>query len=305
MMNGFVKLLFLIVGLNVFFTCIGVYFLPQSRSLPPEIIEIREGISQEELIEIGEKILFGKGQCMVCHPYKPEAGMRSPAIDTIGGDIVKLTESMDISSEEYIFQSLVDTKAYIPEGYAPIMPPSQKLLTESELIAVSAFLQSKGAIVTISYPGSLPILRKYLGSKPEKAEAVASVEIKEGISQAELIKIGKDLFYDKGGCIECHPEEPDPDLEFPILSDLAGTVEKHAKGKSRDLDDFLFESFVNPEAYVAEGMDSVMPASQDFLSESEMIAVAAFIQSQSGQVTVKYPDSLAILKKALEKAGGE
>ena len=304
MKGGFLKLLLVIFGLNIFFTYIGVYFLPQSRSLPPQIIEIKEGISQEELLEIGEEILFGKGQCMVCHPYKPEVGMRSPAIASIGGDIVERTKSMDISDEEFIFQALVDTKAYVPEGYTPIMPPSQKLLNESELIAVSAYLQSKGAEVTISYPESLPVLRKYLGATTQKAEVVASADIKEGISQEELVRLGKDLFYDKGGCIECHPEKPDPDIEFPILPDLVSSVEKNAKKNGKEAVAFLFESLVNPDAYVAEGMDAVMPASQDSLSESEMIAVGAFIQSQRGNVTLKYPDSLSLLKKELEKAGG-
>ncbi len=211
---------------------------------------------------------------------------------------------MDKTAEEFIFEALVDTKAYIPKGFAPIMPPSQKLLTEGELIAVAAFLQSKGAEVTISYPDSLPALRTSLGSTQKKVEVLASVEIKEGISGSELVKLGRDAYYDKGGCIECHPEKPDPDIEFPILTALIGSVEKHAKENGRDTEAFLIESLVNPDTYVEEGMDAVMPAAQDSLSESEIIAVGAYIQSLGGRVTLKYPDSLPILKRELEKAGG-
>jgi mono/diheme cytochrome c family protein len=303
MKSGFSKLVLLIIGLSVFYTYVGLYFLPQSQSLPPKVIEIKEGIAQDELLKIGEDILFGKGQCMVCHPNKPEPGMRSPAIAGIGGVMLERVKSMDINQEEYIFQALVDTKAYIPEGFAPIMPPSQKLLTEGELIAVAAFLQSKGSDVTISYPGSLPALRKYLGSK-EKQPVVASVEIKKDISREELLKIGKEMFDDKGGCIECHPAEPDPDIEFPILTALIGGVEKHAEEKGKDIETFLFESLVNPPAYVADGMDDVMPATQDSLSNEEMIAVSAYIQSKGGEVTVTL-DSLPTLTKELEKAGGQ
>lgn len=302
MKSGFGKLILLIIGLSVLFTYIGLYFLPQSRSLPPKIIEIKEGIDRNELLKIGEEILYGKGQCMVCHPNQPEAGMRSPAIAGIGSIILERVKSMDISQEEYIFESLVDTKAYIPEGYAPIMPPSQKLLTEGELIAVAAFLQSQGSEVTISYPESVPALRKYLGS-PDKKEAVGSADIKEGISPEELLRIGKELFADKGGCIDCHPAEPDPDIEFPILTALIGDVEKHAEEKGSDTETFLFESLVNPPAYVAEGMDDVMPATQDSLNDKEMIAVSAYIQSMGGTVTVSLA-SLPILHKELEKAGG-
>jgi mono/diheme cytochrome c family protein len=304
MKSGFSKLVFLIIGLSIFYTYVGIYFLPQSESLPPKVIEIKEGIELDELLKIGEEILFGKGQCMVCHPNTPEAGMRSPAIAGIGGVIAERVKGMDVSEEDYIFQSLVDTKAYVPEGYSPIMPPSQKLLTEGELIAIAAYLQSKGSDVTISYPESLPALRKNLGATEK--EVVASVEIKDGISREELISIGKGLYDDQGGCIECHPAEPDPDVEFPILTALMGGVEKNAKAQGKDVESFLFESLVNPGAYVAEGMDDVMPATQDSLTDREMIAVSAYIQSksESGKVTVSL-DSLPKLKKELEKAGGQ
>ncbi len=303
MKGGFGKLVILIIGLSIFYTYVGIYFLPQSQSLPPKVIEIKEGIEQDELLKIGEDILFGKGQCMVCHPNKPEPGMRSPAIAGLGAVIAERVKNMDVNEEEFIFQALVDTKAYIPEGFAPIMPPSQKLLTEGELIAVSAFLQSKGSDVTISYPESLPTLRKYLGST-EKKTVVASVDIKKDISQDELLKIGKDMYDDKGGCIECHPAAPDPDVEFPILPVLIGEVEKHAEEKGRDKEEFLFEALVNPGAYVAEGMDDIMPATQDSLSPEEMIAVSAYIQSKGGNVTVSL-DSLPKLTKEIEKAGGQ
>ncbi len=303
MKGGFGKLVILIIGLSIFYTYVGIYFLPQSQSLPPKVIEIKEGIEQDELLKIGEDILFGKGQCMVCHPNKPEPGMRSPAIAGIGAVIAERVKNMDVNEEDYIFQSLVDTKAYVPEGFAPIMPPSQKLLTEGELIAIAAFLQSKGSDVTISYPESLPALRKSMGSAQKKT-VVASVEIRNDVSQEELLRIGKDMFDDKGGCIECHPAEPDPDVEFPILTALMGEVEKHAAEKGRDTEGFLFEALVNPGAYLAEGMDDVMPPTQDSLSPEEMIAVSAYIQSKGGNVTVSL-DSLPKLTKELEKAGGQ
>jgi mono/diheme cytochrome c family protein len=303
MKSGFGKLVFLVIGLSIFYTYVGLHFLPQSQSLPPKVIEIKEGIAQDELLKIGEDILYGKGQCMVCHPNKPEPGMRSPAIAGIGGVMFERAQNMNINQEEYIFQALVDTKAYVPEGFAPIMPPSQKLLTEGELIAVAAFLQSKGADVTISFPESLPALRKHMGSEDKKA-VVASADIKKDISQEELLKIGKDMYDDKGGCIECHPEEPDPDIEFPILTALMGDVEKHAQEKGAETESFLFESLVNPGAYVADGMDDIMPATQDSLSAEEMIAVSAYIQSKGGKVTVSLA-SLPMLKKELEKAGGQ
>ncbi len=233
--------------------------------------------------------------------------MRAPAIATIGKDLIENAREKGSSPEEYLFRALVDPKSDIPKGYAPIMPPSQKLLTEGELIAVAGFLQSKGGSVTISYPDSLTILRQMLGKEGEEEKALSAeaVKIKGGLSQEELIMVGRGLYFDKGACIECHLEEPDEDLGAPLLSSLGGLVEKRAREKGVDPEIFLFESLVNPEAFVAEGFDSSMPPAQEFLSESELVAVGAFVQSQGGRVTVSYPESLRILKKELEKSGGQ
>ena len=57
MKSGFSKLVFLIIGLSIFYTYVGIYFLPQSESLPPKVIEIKEGIELDELLKIGEEIL--------------------------------------------------------------------------------------------------------------------------------------------------------------------------------------------------------------------------------------------------------
>ena len=178
MKSGFGKLVILIIGLNVFFTYIGLYFLPQSTSLPPKIYDIKEGITQDELLKVGEEILYGKGQCMVCHPNAPEAGMRAPAVKGIGGVVLERVKNMSVSPDEYMIQSLTDPNSYIPEGFEAIMPPSQKLLTDGELIAVAAFLQSNGGSVTISYPDSLPILEKFKGKGAEEAAAQEEVMIR-------------------------------------------------------------------------------------------------------------------------------
>jgi hypothetical protein len=51
-------------------------------------------------------------------------------------------------------------------------------------------------------------------------------------------------------------------------------------------------------------MDDIMPATQDELSNEEMIAVSAYIQSKGEKVTISL-DSLPKLTKELEKAGGQ
>ncbi len=162
MKKGILKLAIIVVGLNILFMYIGLEFLPQSESRPPKVIKIEEGISQEDLVHVGEEIVFGKGQCMVCHVAKPESGMRAPAMSTIGAEMEKEAKERGISPEAHVLEALVNPSKYIVTGFEDIMspvhtPPSS--LTDGEIIAVAAYLQSQGGKVTLSYPGSVPILK--------------------------------------------------------------------------------------------------------------------------------------------------
>ncbi len=162
MKKGVLKLAIIVVGLNLVFVYIGLEFLPQSESRPPKVIKIEEGISQDDLIRVGEEIVFGKGQCMVCHVAKPEAGMRAPAMATIGAEMEKEAKERGITPEQQVFEALVNPSKYIVKGFEDIMSPVHTpptSLTDGEIIAVAAYLQSQGAKVTISYPASVPALQ--------------------------------------------------------------------------------------------------------------------------------------------------
>jgi hypothetical protein len=162
MKSGILKLGIVVVGLNLFFGYIGVSFLPQSESHPPKVIKIEAGISQEDIIKVGEEIVFGKGQCMVCHPMKAEPGMRSPAVAAIGADMEKIAKERGMPSEDYVFEALVNPGKYVAKGFDNIMPAIHKpptSLNDGEIIAVSAYLQSKGGKVTVSYPDSVQKLK--------------------------------------------------------------------------------------------------------------------------------------------------
>ncbi len=162
MRKGILKLAIIVIGLNAIFVYIGLEFLPQSESRPPKAIKIAEGISQEDLIAVGQEIVFGKGQCMVCHPAKPESGMRAPAMSTIGSEMEKEAKERGIAPEAHVFEALVNPSKYVVKGFEDIMSPVHKpptSLTDEEIIAVAAYLQSQGGKVTISYPQSVPVLK--------------------------------------------------------------------------------------------------------------------------------------------------
>ena len=57
------------------------------------------------------------------------------------------------------------------KGFEDIMDPVNgppTSLTEGEIVAMVAYLQSKGGKVTVSYPGSLPILKKEIAMTRKK-----------------------------------------------------------------------------------------------------------------------------------------
>ncbi len=164
-MSGVLRLVVVVLLINGFFTYIGLFLLPQAESHPPKEIKIEEGISVEELVDIGKEIVFGKGQCMVCHPVKAETGMRAPAISTIGALMEKEAKERGVSVEFHVFEALVAPGRYVSKGFENMMPPVHKPpigLTKEELIAVGAYLQSQGSRVTISFPDSLKTLEEVL-----------------------------------------------------------------------------------------------------------------------------------------------
>jgi mono/diheme cytochrome c family protein len=162
MKAGVLKLAIIVAVINLVFLYIGIDYLPQSESLPPKTIVLKPGISQADLVAIGEKIVFGKGQCMVCHGETPSKTERAPAMATMGSEIVREAKERGITPEQHVFEALVNPGGYIVKGFENIMPAANESptsLTDGEIIAVAAYLQSQGSTVTVSYPGSVPVLK--------------------------------------------------------------------------------------------------------------------------------------------------
>ncbi len=127
--------------------------VPQMVSLPPKKQEFDPSQikTKADLVKLGQGLFFGKGQCALCHSIGPSESARCPDLKGIGA---KLTR-------EFIYESLTQPQAYIyldyrhegpPKQYPARMPHINKPpigLSEPELLAVMAFLQSLGGEVTI------------------------------------------------------------------------------------------------------------------------------------------------------------
>ena len=92
-------------------------------------------------------------------------------MSAIGADMEKEAKTRGITAEEQAFEALVNPSKYVVKGFEDIMspvhtPPSS--LTDGEIIAVAAYLQSNGGKVTVSYPGSVPILKDQISKAGRK-----------------------------------------------------------------------------------------------------------------------------------------
>jgi mono/diheme cytochrome c family protein len=127
--------------------------VPQTASLAPkhETFDASLIKTQTDLVKMGQKLFFSKGQCALCHSIGPSEAARCPDLKGIGA---KLTR-------EFLYESLTQPQAYTyldyrhdgpPKQYPARMPHINKPpvgLSEPELLAVIAFVQSLGGEVTI------------------------------------------------------------------------------------------------------------------------------------------------------------
>jgi len=139
-------------GLLIAFTYLA-HQVPQMVSLPPKKQEFDPSQikTQAELVKVGQGLFFGKGQCALCHSIGPSESARCPDLKGIGAKVTR----------EFMYESLTQPQAYIyldyrhegrPKQYPARMPYINKPpvgLSEPELLAVMAFLQSLGGEVTI------------------------------------------------------------------------------------------------------------------------------------------------------------
>jgi len=113
------------------------------------------------LAEQGAALFRAKG-CSGCHG--PNASVHAPDLDGIYGRIVHLSDgSTVVADDRYIHDSIMLPDKQIVAGYAPIMPSFSGELTESQVLAIIAYLKS-------TRPGTAPAHEStkgtYKGTKP-------------------------------------------------------------------------------------------------------------------------------------------
>ena len=122
-------------------------------SLPPQKVEFDplQIKTKADLVKAGQRLFFGKAQCALCHSIEPTESPRAPVLRGVGA---KLTR-------EFIYESLTQPKKFLYKQYdvvgeakpfpaqMPVINKPPVGLSEPEMLAVIAFVQSLGGEVTV------------------------------------------------------------------------------------------------------------------------------------------------------------
>ncbi len=148
----------LVVGTTLFYTYIG-QLVPQKQIMPPPVIEISSEMTPAELAKIGDKIAHDKGMCLTCHTIGLPANAPHRYPDLAGVAERAKTRIPGLDQVHYFAQTLCEPDAYVVPGFVKGMPTINKPpigLSDAELHAVIAFLQSQGGEPTITLKDPLP-----------------------------------------------------------------------------------------------------------------------------------------------------
>lgn len=140
----------LAVATTAFYTYVG-QLVPQKEVLPPVEVAISKDMSTEEMVRVGREIMDGKGLCFTCHTVGKSGVLRFPDLDGIGSKAA--TRVPGLTDVEYLAQSMYEPDKYIVPGFNPGMPVISKPpigLTNEEILAVIAYLQSLGGTPTVT-----------------------------------------------------------------------------------------------------------------------------------------------------------
>ena len=140
----------LAIATTAFYTYVG-QLVPQKEVHPPVEVALSKDMGPEEMVRVGREIMDGTGLCFTCHTVGKSGALRFPDLDGIGSRAA--TQIPGLSDVEYLAQSLYEPDKYIVPGFNPGMPVISKPpigLTDDEILAVIAYLQSLGGTVNVT-----------------------------------------------------------------------------------------------------------------------------------------------------------
>jgi mono/diheme cytochrome c family protein len=129
----------------------------------------------------------------------------------------------------------------------------------------------------------------YVGQLVPQKEVLPPVEvaISKDMKPEEMVRVGREIMDGKGLCFTCHTVGKSGTLRFPDLDGIGSRAASRIPGLS-DVE-YLAQSMYDPDKYIVPGFNPGMPVISKppiGLSDDEILAVIAYLQSLGGTPTV-------------------
>lgn len=237
--------------------------IPQLESEVPEELSFTGAVSEAELVSAGEDLYAGAGQCTSCHGL----GTRAPNLLTDEGGTGSIGQRCAdrVPGEDcktYLYTSLTDPNAYLVQGYTPSMPPQGRILSQNQIWALVAYLQSLGGEVTVT------------GADLEAAEAQAAAPAQastpamagSGPSASDPVQLMRDNL-----CFGCHTLDGEGVQLGPSLDGIGARMDADA----------IRRSILDPGAEASPGFEALLgampPNLADMLTARQLEILVQFL----------------------------
>ena len=240
--------------------------IPQVQSEVPHALSLGANVTPEQLATAGDQLYHGAGGCTACHGL----GTRAPNLLTdekgqgpIGARCGKREAGKDCKA--YIYESLTSPKAYVVQGYEPIMPEMGRILSPQQIWALVAFLESNGGTVDVT-GSDIPPASGPASSGAPAASGSAGPGIAGGSTEPMAIIRG-------AGCTGCHTVNGEGGKIGPDLTHVGSRLSAN----------LIRESILLPDAKTAKGFEKfkgVMPKTFGHqLTGEQLEALVQFLAS--------------------------
>jgi mono/diheme cytochrome c family protein len=259
------KIIVVVLGTIGFYTFLA-NSIPQVQSEVPEELVLGADFTIEELVSAGEQLYFGAGGCTACHG----TGTRAPnlLVAEAGGSIGARCGDREpgMSCKDYLYRALVDPNAYVVEGFQPIMPAMGRVLSEAQLWALVAYMETQGGEVTVVQEDIRTASDE--GQTAQAAEAPAAAAASASASLDPVTLLREHL------CLACHVLAEEG---TPVGPPLTGIGARHSA-------DVIRTKILDPAAFISPGyeaMAGVMPATfGQQLTAAQLEAVVQYLAAQ-------------------------
>lgn len=159
----------------------------------------------------------------------------------------------------------------------------------------------KIAVLTVATTAFYTLVGQLVPQK--EVQPPEETELSEEMTQDELLDAGRQIMEGKGLCFTCHTVGKSGALRFPDLDGIGARAGERVAGLSAV--QYLAQSLYEPEAFIVPGFNPGMPVINKppvGLSDQEIRAVIAYLQSMGGEVTVTLDTTVWPLEEAAAAA---